>query len=366
MQDLLSANFEPSIAPLGAGDLVDRAIRFYRENFWTFVFIASPPVLIGLVALLGWTMLARNLFNVNAQSPDEEIGYRIFLYIGSIVIYLIQIVATLTVMGGACRNFVRHLLYGEPIGFRATYKSVRNRFWGLISASSILTSIFGFIGVVVFYLVLIAVAIMVMLAAYVLESHIWLASLVSILVSLIAFAVGWILYFLVISRFIYVPQVMLVEGQGVFSAISRSVTLAGNNVWRVSVLVLFTTVATWSALAILYLPIGWIAWVRGIPLVQFQGDFVPIWFQIAGSIISQVSIILLVPVWMIGLSLLYIDDRVRREGYDIELMAAANLGDIPAVPDDFQNPLLPALSNSKKIPKKELPKNRGESLSILK
>jgi len=32
--------------PLGAGDLIDRAMRFYRQNFWTFIWIAAPPIII--------------------------------------------------------------------------------------------------------------------------------------------------------------------------------------------------------------------------------------------------------------------------------------------------------------------------------
>ena len=47
---------------------------------------------------------------------------------------------------------------------------------------------------------------------------------------------------------------------------------------------------------------------------------------------------------MIGLCLLYVDERVRSEGYDIELMAARNLGEIPAVPTEYANPLQPALA----------------------
>jgi len=47
---------------------------------------------------------------------------------------------------------------------------------------------------------------------------------------------------------------------------------------------------------------------------------------------------------MVGLCLLYVDERVRGEGYDIELMAARRLGDIPNVPDTYLNPLQPALS----------------------
>jgi uncharacterized membrane protein len=33
-----------SLALLGAGDLIDRAVRFYRKNFWTFFLIAAPPI----------------------------------------------------------------------------------------------------------------------------------------------------------------------------------------------------------------------------------------------------------------------------------------------------------------------------------
>ena len=61
------------------------------------------------------------------------------------------------------------------------------------------------------------------------------------------------------------------------------------------------------------------------------------------QLVSQASFILLSPIWMIGLCLLYVDERVRHEGYDIELAAARRLGDIPDVPADYINPLQPAL-----------------------
>jgi hypothetical protein len=45
---------------------------------------------------------------------------------------------------------------------------------------------------------------------------------------------------------------------------------------------------------------------------------------------------------MLGLSLLYVDERVRHEGYDIELMAARQLGELPDV--NVSSPLGTALS----------------------
>ena len=52
------------------------------------------------------------------------------------------------------------------------------------------------------------------------------------------------------------------------------------------------------------------------------------------------------PVWMIGLCLLYVDERVRHEGYDIELWRRGSFGEIPNVPQTYINPLQPALSKT--------------------
>jgi len=158
------------------------------------------------------------------------------------------------------------------------------------------------------------------------------------------FGAGW-LFFLVASRLAYVPQVMLVEGQDVFSAIGRSTALASGNVKRLAALFVFTTVATYSALSLFYIPLGWYAYLEGVPVFTFDTDLIPAWYEIANQFIWQASFILLMPVWMIGLCLLYVDERVRHEGYDIELLATRHLGEIPAVPIDFINPLQPALAN---------------------
>jgi hypothetical protein len=146
---------------------------------------------------------------------------------------------------------------------------------------------------------------------------------------------------------VYVPQVMLVEGQGVFSAIARSASLASGNVKRLIALFFFSFAAIYSALALLYVPLMWYAWAEGIDLFfASQLDTIPAWYEIASQLIWQASLILMLPVWMVGLCILYVDERVRHEGYDIELMAARRLGDIPAVPTAYVNPLQPALSQN--------------------
>src|ERR1044071_4164043 len=90
-----------AITPLGAGDLIDRAVRFYRKNFKTFLFIAAPPVVVGTIVSVGWRFMARELFSVGTHiGPDDLVFYYMFVSLGTIVIWYTESVATMAVMGG--------------------------------------------------------------------------------------------------------------------------------------------------------------------------------------------------------------------------------------------------------------------------
>jgi hypothetical protein len=339
------------LTPLGAGDLIDRAIRFYRSNFWTFVWIAAPPILVGTMITVLWTTLSRGLFTTSGYTPADVTFFRaLFSGLGSIIIWFIESVAMLMVMGGASRNFVRHLLFDEPVTFAETYRNVRRRFGSLLIGSTLIGFLLSFIGFVLFYfgfVILIVVLVVIFAALY---SIPFVGTLISIAVGLaLLFGIGW-LFFLVASRFAYAPQAMMVEGLGVSAAIGRSVTLAKGNVKRLYALFVFSILATYIAMLLFYIPLGWYAYLNGVEIFSFKPeDTNPLWYPIAVQVISQASLILLAPVWMIGLCLLYVDERVRHEGYDIELMAARELGEIPAVPRQFINPLQPVLQTAPQI-----------------
>lgn len=370
MDYLTAFNSQLSLTPLGAGDLVDRAVRLYRKNFWTFIWIAAPPVLVGTIVSVGWTVLARNLFSVDmVNNPGETIFYYWFLWLGSAFIWLIEAVATFTVMGGASRNFVRHLLFGEPLTFKETYRNVKARVFGLLAASVMITLLLGFVGYILFSIGFLIAFVAVLIAYAAFSFSPFLVTIISIMLVLaISFGTGW-LFFLIAGNFAYIPQVMLVEGQGVFAAMGRSASLARGNVKRLYALFLFTILAIYSALALFYVPLGWYAWIEGVQIMTFDPDSIPAWYEIASQFIWQISLILLMPVWMIGLCLLYVDERVRHEGYDIELLAARRLGEIPAVPREYVNPLQPALAQQTYVPNQPVYQpvapQKGGSSSIL-
>jgi hypothetical protein len=362
MNDPISSNTTLSIVPLGAGDLIDRAVRFYRANFVVFVLIAAPPVVLGTICAVGWMMMSRWLFPGGAYTPTADVVlYYLFAWLGAVLIWIVEINVTLSVMGGASRNFVRHLLHGEPITFRETYRNAWSRASGLSGASLIITFLLGVVGGAISYFVLIIGSILAILAFGIFESLPEVGAILAILITLVTFVGSGLLFLLVASRLAYVPQIMLVEGLGVFASLGRSISLASGNFKRFAALVVFTVVAIYSALAILYIPLGWYAWSQGVEILSFEQETTPAWFEIASQLVSQASLILLLPIWMVGLCLLYVDERVRHEGYDIELMANRRLGEIPDVPDAYINPLNPALSDGRRVAPGTMPVRKDTS-----
>ena len=337
----MSAELSPNqlpLAPLGAGDLIDRAVRLYRRHLFVLIRTAAPPVIIGAGGWIVFWIFLKRIFT----TPDTS---DLLLYsLISLVAFCVTVAGylfTLVVMGGATRTLVSHLLNNEPVTARATYAAVRARFWGLLFASLIVLVwiwISASVVTVVSYLVMLMVMALIFIAALIAP---WVTAIVAILAVLLAIAVGMCLFFFIVGRVAYVPQVMLVEGKGVFESFSRSFSLARGNVRRLMAMTLFTTFATYSALMILLLPLGWYGYLSGFnPMNSAEW---PAWYSIAYSVIGPLSSILLTPVWMLGLSLLYVDERVRHEGYDIELMAARQLGELPEV--NVSSPLGTALSS---------------------
>jgi hypothetical protein len=346
------------LAPLGAGDLIDRAVRLYRRHLFVLIRTAAPPV---IIVAAGWILFSISIRRVFISFETDDLLFYVFLLILSIVIMLGGYLLTLVVMGGATRTLVAHLLRNDAVTARATYNAVRARFWGLLVASfivliwifaSFIAAFIGWeMGVFVFLFGSMALANF---------APTWLPAILGGIGFLIATVLALWVFFFIVGRVAYVPQVMLVEGKGVFEALGRSFSLAKGNVRRLMAMTLFTGFATYSALMILMVPLGWYGYLSGIdPLNSTQW---PAWYAVANSVLGPLSQIVLTPVWMLGLSLLYVDERVRHEGYDIELMAAQQLGELPDI--DVSSPLGTALHSIERKQPPPAPRASGSVLNL--
>lgn len=335
-----ASNADLPLVPLGAGDLIDRAVRLYRRHLLVLIRIAAPPVFVSACGSVLWTISWRGFFG----TPSDA-AFAIYVLLAFVAFALIAggHVFSLLVMGGASRNLVMHLLSNEPVRARTTYAAVRSRFWPLLGASVLIIFWLGLSSSVAFfgwYFVIIFVSLGAILLGR--WAPVWLSALVGVVGVIAATICGLWLFFFMAGRIAYVPQVMLVEGKRVFESISRSFSLARGNVRRIMAMTMFVTFATYSALMILVIPLGIYGYLNGIDPSPWNGTEWPMWYAIAYSILEPLSSILLAPVWMLGLSLLYVDERVRHEGYDIELMASQRLDPLPNI--NVTSPFAPAIS----------------------
>jgi hypothetical protein len=327
-----------SLAPLGAGDLIDRAVRMYRHYFFTLIRIAAPPV---LLSALGSTITTIAIREISATGSDVRLALYVFLLLGGGAITICGSLFSVIVIGGATRNLVAHLLSNEPVSARATYRAVKERFWSLLGGSILVALWLGLaasVASMVWFMVFAIISIATVFAS----SLAWVSGVVWVIGLIASTILALCLFFLLAGRVAYVPQAILVEGRTVFDAIGRSFGLASGNVRRLMAMTLFTFFATYSALMLLIIPLGLYGHLNGVDISPFSRFEQPAWYAIGYEVIWQCSHILLAPIWMLGLSLLYVDERVRHEGYDVEIMAARQLPEMPKLPG-VVSPFAPAL-----------------------
>src|SRR2546429_6862682 len=142
-----SSSSELALAPLGAGDLIDRAVRLYRQHFLTLIRIAAPPV---LVSAIGSTITTITFRECTATSSEMRLALFVLLWLAGVVIIGCGSLFSIIVMGGATRNLVAHLLWNEPVSMRTTYRAVKSRFWGLLGGSLLMASWLGLAVLVAF------------------------------------------------------------------------------------------------------------------------------------------------------------------------------------------------------------------------
>ncbi|MDQ5844190.1 MAG: hypothetical protein M3539_02720 [Acidobacteriota bacterium] len=347
------------IVPLGAGDLIDRAVRLYRRHLFVLIRIAAPPVFVTALGSVLWAISWRVLF----ATPN---GMELALYLALAALGLALLTGghlfSLIVMGGASRNLVMHLLWNEPVLARTTYAAVRSRFWSLLGASLIIMLWLSVSSGVAFFAWYIVVIFITLGAVFLGQwAPVWISAIIGVVGFLAGTSIAVWLFFFMAGRIAYVPQVMLVEGKRVFESVSRSFTLAKGNVRRLMGMTLFIIFATYSALMILVIPLGWYGYLNGIDPAPWSATQWPVWYAIAYSILEPLSSILLAPVWMLGMSLLYVDERVRHEGYDIELMASQKLPVMPQL--NVTSPFAPAISTEYNQPLR-LPQRPGNLLGL--
>ena len=323
---------------MSTGDVIDRAVRLYRRNFTPLVGITAVPTLIGYFVSItlgrGYTSLLSGL----PSSRGMPITAIWMLVLGAVG-YPVWLYSLLMTVSGLSRVVADHVMLGEPITFRRCFAAVKRRLaaislMGLLAIAMLLAA--SFMAFIVLFLLMLVVTIMVgVIAAARLPQWVTTTGLIVTVIAVVA--VSLLLILAAVARVVFLPQIVMIEGQSAGSALGRAIRLGKGNWYRVGAIGLFTYFVSTSLLAALALPVLVALYFSGVLNAEF---FAGATWSILYSSFGQISNLLSLPIWIVSFTLLYFDSRVRQEAYDLDLIARE------INPGFYWQPTMPALAGS--------------------
>lgn len=307
------------LEPMSTGDVIDRAVRLYRRNFTPLVAIVAVPTLIGyVVSLMFWYGYTSLLTGASGTRGVSASG--IWMFVLGVLGYPIWMFVWLVTVSGLCRVVGDHLMLNEAITFRKCFAAAKRRL-GAITLMGLLLVILSAVAyipvAIVLFVLMMAVGLIIgAIAASGLPQ--WIATVM--LVITVVVAVAGILFFVlnVVARLIFLPQVVMIEGESAGNALGRAMRLGKGNWYRLAGIAAFSYFVSFSLLSALTLPVLAGLYLAGVLTTEFFAS--PGW-SIVYTSFSNISGLLSLPIWICSFTLLYFDSRVRQEAYDVDLLA---------------------------------------------
>jgi hypothetical protein len=284
---------------MAVGEWLDATFTMYRRNF---VLIASISAVVQIpYALLTWLLFAFTGVATFVRSPFASLGTQTITpaqeqqllnsYLGVLAVSLGLVLVSLLVVvplgEAATTRAVSDRYLDRPSSLLAAYRAAWGRLGALITMILLLIGAYvGSIGVIVLVIVLFAT--------------VGAGALGALLAVLAAIALIPTLVFVYVRTAVAVPAIVLERASG-WHGLQRSWSLTGGRFWP-----------TFGRIAIL-----WVAAIFELP----GGALFPSNSFVFDQVASAVAAVFVGPITYIGVTLLYYDIRIRKEGFDIEMLA---------------------------------------------
>ncbi len=277
------ASTTTSLQPMGFTDILDTIFSLYRNHF---------RLIFGICTVYFILMFAQNLLTGISAFYFSSSGLWSMTIAVAVIAFWILILIGLFLIGALLFAGAQSYL-GKQITAGIAFRQVARRFWFYLGSSIIYLLIVGLLAITV---------IGIPFAIY--------------------FAVRWGFY----------AQAVLIEETSPTNALRRSSELVKGTWWRVfgimfAIILLAFMIQTILQFSLLFgFGVTQAISGEGGVLKMFQQLFVPeltTWdglvTYIIQSFINDVVSSLMLPVGIIGSTLLYFDQRIRKEGFDIEM-----------------------------------------------
>jgi hypothetical protein len=301
------------LRPMSTGQLLDQTFALYRNNFWLFAGIATVgPAASVIFQLITVGANVTSPFGTR-MAPGTKLGVGTgAAAVMSIVLGYGIMLAGIAISHAATVKAVAAVHLGRETSVIGAYKAL----WGR------LLSLFGTCVLILLLIVAAIIAVTIVLipvffgitalsrstrgsqAAGVFVGVIFVLLILGLMVAAIT---------LVYVRYALAIQACMVENLGPIASLRRSAFLSKGGRWRVVVVYLI------FALLAVILGLGFTELAKGVGGLLHNRIAAAVLVYAAGFIAGSVT----GPLATIGLSLLYYDERVRKEAFDLQLMLAS-------------------------------------------
>jgi hypothetical protein len=302
------------LRPMFLGEILDRTAQLYRRRFLLFVGVAAGPSVVVLACLAaGFLLIA--LTRGKATDPAAMA----LLGLGSFALLMVGLPLYAAASGlgyAALSDAANKRLFDEPVTIRGAYREAWRRGWRYLGLFALEFLILGIVPVAVILFGIIGLGLFLKATGTSSgEAH---AATALALIAMFAVLGGYVLWML--PRLSLAFPVCVVEKAGVWKSLKRGYDLSQGTRWRILLLFVLGSVSA-----------SMLNWAVTIPVVivvaLIPGMSSPHNSDLLGSIMlfatygASFAVQALVrPVYGIGLTLFYYDQRVRKEGFDIEWM----------------------------------------------
>jgi hypothetical protein len=249
---------------MNTSELLDRTFFLYRKHFLVFIGIVAIPHLVLLLTRIAY---------LNMQSSISPMTRAL-----SILLLLAVYAGVLLSSQAATIVAVSDIHLGRPAGIRTAFAGIR----GSMVEVLLVMVLMGF---GIFF------------------------GLILLIVPGIFLAIAWSLA---------IPTV-LIEIKGPLESMKRSFALTKGSRFRIFIILILVTLFGYVISIVIQVPIGILIGLRGLQ----NPALIPAWLNIIALIAGLISSCLVVPISMIAVSLIYYDQRVRKEGFDLQLMMSS-------------------------------------------
>jgi hypothetical protein len=322
---------ETTLRPLTLGEILDRTAELYRTNFLLFA---------GISSIYAGILLVLSLVQIGAQQAMRSLhmsnGLVAVSVIGIVVLWLVIFVAGGLAVAANTRA-VGWVHLGEPASIGAAYRTILPRTGRYLWLMTITYFRAWFPCVLIYgaYAVLILVYVKPkgLFATHAPPPNpqmmvVFLASSVAFIFLLLAALIYGIIMSL---RYSLAVPACTVENLTAGAAIRRSIQLSKGSrgrIFMLGLLALIIQLGLTGITQVFFIVVG----------LKHQG-VLPVWMSVTQQFLAFLTNTFVQPIYATGFTLFYYDQRVRKEGYDIERMMH-NAGMTPSMPAVESNPTL--------------------------